>query len=80
MSRCTTREPVRHYYHACMDCPERTARKEKQCKMGYDVFYFRKSKDNHCSKCLDEIKEWWVCKKRLQKKGIIPSGGGWRKI
>ena len=55
MSRCTTREPVRHYYKACMDCPECSSLREKQCKRGYDVFYFRKSKDNHCDKCLQGL-------------------------
>lgn len=65
--RATTRRPARHYYKACIKCPDCIPGEDK-CKNGYEITYYRRSKDNHCGKCLEEIKTWLCCEQRLKKK------------
>lgn len=55
MGRATTRQPIIRPYIACRTCEDKVSGYGK-CKKGYDNFYYRKSKDNGCSKCREECK------------------------
>lgn len=47
--RCTTRQPVKRMYKACLQC-EKNIDGYGTCLAGFENFYCRKTKDNHCPK------------------------------
>lgn len=55
MGRATTRQPIIRQYIACRTCEDKVSG-YGQCKKGYDNFYYRKSKNNGCNKCREEMK------------------------
>ena len=56
MGIATTRKPSIKPYLSCRECEYKISG-YGQCKKGYDNFYYRKSKNNHCDKCQSEMKE-----------------------
>lgn len=50
----TTRQPHIKKYKACSTCSSNTAG-FGTCSQGYDNFYYRKSKDNHCALCQKQM-------------------------
>lgn len=55
MGRATTRQPIIRPYTSCRTCEDKVSG-YGQCKKGYDNFYYRKSKNNGCNKCREEMK------------------------
>ena len=45
-----TRKAIRKSYKACIGC-ESNISGYGTCKAGYENFYYRRGKDNKCSKC-----------------------------
>lgn len=53
MGRSTTRQASVKYYNSCRTCNDNISGKGK-CKLGYDNYYHRISKNNQCPKCEEE--------------------------
>lgn len=68
MGRSTTRKAIKYMYETCITCPKNILEHGKlgygKCKKGYDNFYYRRGKNNHCAKCQEEINGF---KKGMQK-------------